>query len=67
MALDPFSHNMAQIISHFILQFAEAVILNMEDMHKESNKRTPLICFLTMGSDPTENIMLLAKKLNIRT
>ena len=47
-------------------QFAEAVILNMEEMHAESNKRAPLICFLSMGSDPTENIMLLAKKLNYR-
>ncbi|XP_052807224.1 dynein axonemal heavy chain 5-like isoform X2 [Mya arenaria] len=47
-------------------RFAEAVILNMETMHAESTTRTPLICFLTMGSDPTENIMLLAKKLNIQ-
>ncbi|XP_053396215.1 dynein axonemal heavy chain 5-like isoform X3 [Mercenaria mercenaria] len=45
-------------------RYAEAVILNMETMHQESTKRTPLICFLSMGSDPTENIMLLAKKLN---
>ena len=39
-------------------------MLNMEAMHAESNNRTPLICFLSMGSDPTENIMSLAKKLN---
>lgn len=44
-------------------RYAESVILNMETMHAESTKRTPMICFLSMGSDPTENIMLLAKKL----
>merc|ERR1712167_387945 len=29
-------------------RYAEAVILNMEDMWKESDKRNPLICFLSM-------------------
>ena len=33
-------------------------------MWAESNTRVPLVCFLSMGSDPTENIMLLAKKNN---
>ena len=37
----------------------------MEGMVEESDKRVPLICFLSMGSDPTENIMSLAKKMNI--
>lgn len=35
-------------------------------MWKESNIRTPMVCFLSMGSDPTENIMALAKKKNIK-
>ena len=37
----------------------------METLVEESDKRVPLICFLSMGSDPTENIMALAKKMNI--
>lgn len=31
-------------------------------MWEESNKRTPLVGFLSMGSDPTENIERLAKQ-----
>jgi len=31
-------------------------------MHAESTERTPFICILSMGSDPTELIMGLAKK-----
>ncbi|XP_061094941.1 dynein axonemal heavy chain 5 [Conger conger] len=42
-------------------RYAEGVILDMEAMLAESDKRTPLICFLSMGSDPTENIERLAK------
>ncbi|XP_071957073.1 dynein axonemal heavy chain 5-like [Antedon mediterranea] len=48
------------------VKFAEGVILNMEEMQNESTKRVPLICFLSMGSDPTENIERLAKKMGIR-
>ena len=43
-------------------RFAEAVILNYEIMLEESRPLTPLICFLSMGSDPTPNIQALAKK-----
>ncbi|KAJ8315371.1 LOW QUALITY PROTEIN: hypothetical protein KUTeg_007521 [Tegillarca granosa] len=46
--------------------FAESVILNMNGMWEESTCRTPMICFLSMGSDPTENIMILAKKKNVK-
>lgn len=31
-------------------------------MWEESHKRTPLVGFLSMGSDPTENIERLAKQ-----
>ncbi|KAJ8010647.1 hypothetical protein DPEC_G00077260 [Dallia pectoralis] len=41
--------------------YAEGVTLDMESMWLESNKRTPMVCFLSMGSDPTENIERLAK------
>ncbi len=45
--------------------YAEGIILNLEGMWQESEKRTPLVCFLSMGSDPTDNIVNLAKKLNL--
>lgn len=43
-------------------EYAEGVVLDMEAMWEESDNRTPLICFLSMGSDPTDNIQVLAKK-----
>ncbi|TNN84661.1 Dynein heavy chain 5, axonemal [Liparis tanakae] len=33
-------------------RFAEPVILNLQSTWEESDPRTPLICFLSMGSDP---------------
>lgn len=47
------------------VKYAEGVILNIEEMWNESNIRTPMICLLSMGSDPTNNIEALAKKLNL--
>ncbi|XP_043921456.1 dynein axonemal heavy chain 5-like [Protopterus annectens] len=47
------------------VKYAEGFILDMEGMWQESDSRTPLICFLSMGSDPTENIERLAKSKNI--
>lgn len=44
-------------------RFTEPVILNYETMLEESRQLTPLVCFLSMGSDPTPNIQSLAKKL----
>lgn len=43
-------------------KFAEPVVLNYEAMLEESRPLTPLICFLSMGSDPTPSIEALAKK-----
>ena len=43
-------------------RFAEGVILDMERMWEESTPRTPMVCLLSMGSDPTTNIENLAKK-----
>lgn len=43
------------------LKYAEGVILDMDAMCSESDKRIPLVCFLSMGSDPTENIERLAR------
>ena len=45
--------------------YAEGVILDLEKMWGESDFRTPLICFLSMGSDPTNSIEGLAKKLKL--
>ncbi|XP_002666734.3 dynein axonemal heavy chain 5 [Danio rerio] len=47
------------------VKYAEGVILDMEAMCSEAEKRIPLVCFLSMGSDPTENIDRLAKSKGI--
>jgi len=39
----------------------------MEALWMESEPRVPMICFLSMGSDPTENIERLAKSKSIST
>ncbi|XP_041103970.1 dynein heavy chain 5, axonemal [Polyodon spathula] len=46
------------------VKYAEGVILEMEGMWTESDSRTPMVCFLSMGSDPTENIERLSKTKN---
>ncbi|XP_063774922.1 dynein axonemal heavy chain 8 [Pseudophryne corroboree] len=47
------------------VKYTEPDILNLESTWKESDNRTPLICFLSMGSDPTNQINALAKKLKL--
>lgn len=34
-------------------------------MHAESRPNTPMVCFLSMGSDPTPSIHQLAKKIEV--
>uniref|UniRef100_H2ZRC4 AAA+ ATPase domain-containing protein n=1 Tax=Ciona savignyi TaxID=51511 RepID=H2ZRC4_CIOSA len=56
---------------HFIAstmgeKYTEAVLLDYEKMLGESEKTSPMICFLTMGSDPTDNIERLARGKGIR-
>ncbi|XP_068458453.1 dynein axonemal heavy chain 8-like [Clinocottus analis] len=46
-------------------RFAEPVILNLQSTWEESDPRTPLICFLSMGSDPSDQIEGIAKKLQL--
>uniref|UniRef100_A0A670IEH5 Dynein axonemal heavy chain 5 n=1 Tax=Podarcis muralis TaxID=64176 RepID=A0A670IEH5_PODMU len=48
-------------------KYAEGVILDLEKTWEESDPRTPLICFLSMGSDPTDFIIALGKRLKIET
>lgn len=43
-------------------KYAEGIILDLEKMWYESNPRSPMVCLLSMGSDPTNNIEALAKK-----
>ncbi|CRK87169.1 CLUMA_CG000977, isoform A [Clunio marinus] len=43
-------------------RFADPVLLNYESMLEESQVYTPIVCFLSMGSDPTPSIESLAKK-----
>ena len=49
------------------IKFAEGVITNLEEMQDEGDKSIPMVCFLSMGSDPTDNIERLAKKKNLST
>ncbi|MBN3299949.1 DYH5 protein, partial [Amia calva] len=48
-------------------KYAEGVILDLEKTWEESGPRTPLICFLSMGSDPTDSIIALGKRQKIET
>uniref|UniRef100_A0A8B9IM28 Dynein axonemal heavy chain 5 n=1 Tax=Anser cygnoides TaxID=8845 RepID=A0A8B9IM28_ANSCY len=48
-------------------KYAEGVILDLEKTWEESDPRTPLICFLSMGSDPTDLIIALGKRLKMET
>uniref|UniRef100_A0A665UP68 Dynein, axonemal, heavy chain 5 n=1 Tax=Echeneis naucrates TaxID=173247 RepID=A0A665UP68_ECHNA len=48
-------------------KYAEGVVLDLERMWEESDPRIPLICFLSMGSDPTDSIIALGKRLKIET
>lgn len=46
-------------------RYADAVLLDLEGTWEESDPRTPLVCFLSMGSDPTNQIEGLAKKVHL--
>nr|CAD7399061.1 unnamed protein product [Timema poppensis] len=44
-------------------KYNDPVVTRYEAMFEEGRNTTPLICFLSMGSDPTATIVSLAKKL----
>nr|XP_031825788.1 dynein heavy chain 8, axonemal [Nomia melanderi] len=46
-------------------RYAEPVITLLDVMHSESRPNTPMVCFLSMGSDPTPSIQQLARKKEI--
>lgn len=47
-------------------EYGEACILDLEETWQESEPRTPLICILSIGSDPSPQIIVLAKTKEIR-
>lgn len=46
-------------------EYSENAILDLELTFEESEPRTPLVCILSTGSDPTNQIIALAKARNI--
>ena len=48
-------------------KYTEGAVLDLERMWEESDARTPLICFLSMGSDPTDSIVALGKRQKMET
>ena len=46
-------------------RFASPVILSFEQMWSESRAKTPLCCFLSMGSDPTTQIEAQARRCRV--
>ncbi|KAJ3258377.1 Dynein heavy chain 5, axonemal [Boothiomyces macroporosus] len=50
------------IASSMSTRFAEAQILDLDALLSESTNRTPMICLLSQGSDPSADIENLAKK-----
>uniref|UniRef100_T1J281 AAA+ ATPase domain-containing protein n=1 Tax=Strigamia maritima TaxID=126957 RepID=T1J281_STRMM len=55
----------AYIVSSLGEQYSEGYVLDLDSTWKESNEKTPMICFLSMGSDPTDQIECLSKKVHI--
>ena len=53
------------IASSMGTRFAESQILDLDAMLSESDSRTPMICLLSQGSDPSSDIENLSKKYKI--
>ena len=47
------------------MRYAEGVLLDLEKMWEEYSVRVPMIGLLSMGSDPTNAIDALAKKMGL--
>lgn len=47
-------------------RYTEPVITLLDSMYAESRPTTPMICFLSMGTDPTPSIEQLAKKMEVQ-
>ncbi|XP_047349425.1 dynein axonemal heavy chain 8 isoform X3 [Vespa velutina] len=59
------SQSRKYIASSLGMRYAEAVITLLDVMHSESRPDTPMVCFLSMGSDPSPSIEQLAKNMEI--
>ncbi|XP_036143732.1 dynein heavy chain 8, axonemal [Monomorium pharaonis] len=59
------SQSRKYIASSLGAKYAEPVITRLDVMHNESRPNTPMICFLSLGSDPTPSIEQLAKRMEI--
>ncbi|XP_045541937.1 dynein axonemal heavy chain 5 [Papilio machaon] len=53
------------IVDSLGTEYGEGRILNLESTWQESEPRTPLICILSIGSDPSAQIATLAKSKDI--
>eukprot|EP00698_Gefionella_okellyi_P008566 TRINITY_DN2129_c0_g2_i1.p1 TRINITY_DN2129_c0_g2~~TRINITY_DN2129_c0_g2_i1.p1 ORF type:complete len:4490 (+),score=1324.74 TRINITY_DN2129_c0_g2_i1:457-13926(+) len=53
------------VISSIGQQYVEGIPLDLESLWNESDIRSPMICLLSQGSDPTSSIQELAKKQKI--
>ncbi|CAL8402248.1 dynein heavy chain 5, axonemal [Gadus morhua] len=42
-------------------KYSEGLVLDLDSMWAESDSKTPMVCLLSSGSDPTENIERLAR------
>lgn len=60
------SQSRKYIASSLGARYADPVVLHYEVMLEESRPLTPIVCFLSMGSDPTPSIESLAKKNQIK-
>ncbi|KAG5338491.1 DYH8 protein, partial [Acromyrmex heyeri] len=59
------SQSRKYIASSLGAKYAEPVMTLLDVMHSESRPNTPMICFLSMGSDPTPHIEQLAKRMEL--
>ena len=46
-------------------RFSQEVVLDLDATWAESDPRTPLVCFLSVGADPSSQIFNLAKAKNV--
>lgn len=59
------SQSRKYIINSLGPSYADPVITILDSMYLESRPQTPMICFLSMGTDPTPSIVQLARKMEI--
>jgi dynein heavy chain len=47
------------------VRYGESVITDLKSIFDESTTQVPMVCFLSLGSDPTQSIMDLAKEFKL--